>query len=181
MAYPIRSRPVSVAECIDVTITQQEAEAFLYREAELLDELRLEEWLTLFAPDGLYWIPIDETMSTEHSASIVRDNALRREERVFHLLNTKFPAQSPRSRTLHMIANVRIAKTSPNRVTLHSNQTIHEVRTGDFRQVGLGDLNTLAAKVEHVLDRQQGDWKIALKKILLINRDMPQGNLTFLL
>src|SRR4051812_2083760 len=119
-------------------------------------------------------------MSTDRTASIVRDNTLRREERVFHLLNTKFPSQSPRSRTLHMISNVRIAETGPDFVKLHSNQTIHEVRAGDFRQIGLGVINTLIAKVEHVLDAKEGDLKIALKKILLINRDMPQGNLTFL-
>jgi 3-phenylpropionate/cinnamic acid dioxygenase small subunit len=171
---------VGVAELNDVGITQQDAEAFLYKEAELLDELRLEEWLRLFTPDGLYWIPIDDSLSTDHTASIVRDNALRREERVFHLLNTRFPAQSPRSRTLHMIANVRIAETGPNLIRLNSNQTIHEVRVGDFRQVGLGVVNTLVAKVEHVLERHQDNLKIALKKILLINRDMPQGNLTFL-
>jgi 3-phenylpropionate/cinnamic acid dioxygenase small subunit len=99
---------------------------------------------------------------------------------VFHLLHTKFPAQSPRSRTLHMISNVRIAEKSADTAKLVSNQTIHEVRAGDFRQVGLGVVNTLVAKVEHVLRQEQTGLKIALKKILLINRDMPQGNLTFL-
>jgi 3-phenylpropionate/cinnamic acid dioxygenase small subunit len=171
---------VSVVESRGVCITQQDAEAFLYNEAELLDELRLEEWLRLFTSDGLYWIPIDEALPTDRTASIVRDTTLRREERVFHLLHTKFPAQSPRSRTLHMISNVRIAETGADFVKLHSNQVIHEVRTGDFRQVGLGVVNTLVARVEHVLKEQQGDLRIALKKILLINREMPQGNLTFL-
>jgi ethylbenzene dioxygenase subunit beta len=171
---------VSVVELKGVSMTQQDAERFLYNEAELLDERRLEEWLCLFTADGLYWIPIDETIPTDVTASIVRDDSLRREERVFHLLHTKFPAQSPRSRTLHMISNVRIAETGPDSVKLISNQTIHEIRAGDFRQVGLGTANTLVAKVEHVLKPQGGDLKIALKKILLINRDMPQGNLTFL-
>ena len=32
-------------------------EAFLYREARLLDEQRFEDWLALFDEDGLYWIP----------------------------------------------------------------------------------------------------------------------------
>ena len=171
---------MSVVESKGGSMTQQDAEAFLYKEAELLDDLRLEEWLRLFTADGLYWIPIDETLPTDVTASIVRDDSLRRQERVFHLLHTKFPAQSPRSRTLHMISNVRIAETGPEVVKLFSNQTIHEVRAGDFRQVGLGVVNTLIAKVEHVLRTQRGDLKIALKKILLINRDMPQGNLTFL-
>jgi 3-phenylpropionate/cinnamic acid dioxygenase small subunit len=161
-------------------MTQQDAEAFLYGEAELLDDLRLEEWLRLFTADGLYWVPIDESQPTTETASIVRDTTLRREERVFHLLHTRFPSQSPRSRTLHMIANVRIAETGADFVRVLSNQVIHEVRTGDFRQVGLGVVNTLVAKVEHVLKNGLDGPKIAMKKILLINRDMPQGNLTFL-
>ena len=35
--------------------TEREIEQFLFREARLIDELRLEEWLALFAGDGVYW------------------------------------------------------------------------------------------------------------------------------
>lgn len=38
-------------------ITRQEAEAFLFREARLLDERRLDDWLALFTDDSRYWIP----------------------------------------------------------------------------------------------------------------------------
>jgi ethylbenzene dioxygenase subunit beta len=37
----------------DVT---QEVEQFLYREARLLDERRLHEWLELFTDDARYWM-----------------------------------------------------------------------------------------------------------------------------
>ena len=164
------------------TLTQQAAEAFLTMEAELLDERRLEEWLKLFTPDGLYWIPLDDTLPAEHSVSIVRDDAMRREERVFHLLHTRFPAQSPSSRTLHMVANVRVIEGGDaGSVTLRSNQVVHEVRVGDYRQLGLGERHTIVAKVEHVLRLEAGEPRIALKKVLLLDRDIPQGNLTFLL
>lgn len=161
--------------------TRADAEAFLFLEAELLDELRLEEWLRLFTPDGLYWIPIDDAVAAESCASIVRDDTLRREERVFHILHTYFPAQSPPSRTLHMIANVRVRAAADGQVLVCSNQTIHEVRTGDYRQTGLGIATLLAARVEHTLRWQDGTPRIAQKKILLLNRDMPLGNLTYLL
>ena len=39
---------MSLAELNGLSITQEDAEAFLYKEAELLDDLRLEEWLRLF-------------------------------------------------------------------------------------------------------------------------------------
>ena len=36
----------------------EEIEQFLYREAELLDERRYEEWLALFAEDAHYFMPM---------------------------------------------------------------------------------------------------------------------------
>ncbi|MDH3643622.1 MAG: aromatic-ring-hydroxylating dioxygenase, partial [Gammaproteobacteria bacterium] len=35
----------------------ERVEAFLYREARLMDENRYEEWLELFAEECEYWIP----------------------------------------------------------------------------------------------------------------------------
>ncbi len=162
-------------------LSQADAEAFLYDEADLLDQRRLEEWLRLFTEDGLYWIPLDDAAPVEQCASIVRDGALRREERVYHLLHTRFPSQSPPSRTLHMIANVRVVAGDDGTVVLRSNQTIHEVRTGDYRQTGLGQQTMLVARMEHTLRLDSGSPRIACKKIMLLNRDMPQGNLTFLI
>ena len=32
---------------------------FVLREARLLDQQRLEDWLDLFAEDGHYWMPVE--------------------------------------------------------------------------------------------------------------------------
>lgn len=163
-------------------MTRAEAEDFLYREARLLDELQLDEWLTLFAKDGLYWIPIDDSKPPERNLSVICDPPLRREERVHHILRTQFPSQTPRSRTVHLVSNVEVSPDgATGAVRLRSNQVIHEIRTGDYRQTGLGEMRTLVATVEHVLRPEDGKLKIALKKIKLIDRDMPLGNLTFLI
>ena len=175
----VRARPASSAA---PALTRAEAEDFLYREARLLDELQLDEWLSLFTKDGLYWIPIDDGEPEGRNLSVIRDPPLRREERVHHILHTKFPSQSPRSRTVHIVSNVEVMPgAAPGEVQLRSNQVIHEMRAGDYRQTGLGELRTLVATVEHVLRAEDGRLKIALKKIKLIDRDMPLGNLTFLI
>lgn len=164
------------------TMSRSEAEDFLYREARLLDELQLDEWLTLFTKDGLYWIPIDDGKPTAHNLSVVCDPPLRRQERVHHILRTQFPSQSPRSRIVHLVSNVEVMPDAASgEVRLRSNQVIHEIRTGDYRQTGLGELRTLVATVEHMLRPEDGALKIALKKIKLIDRDMPLGNITFLI
>ncbi len=163
-------------------MSRAEAEDFLYREARLLDELQLDEWLTLFTKDGLYWIPIDDGKPPERNLSVIHDPPLRREERVHHILRTKFPSQSPRSRTIHLVSNVEVVRDeAAGEVRVRSNQVIHEIRTGDYRQTGLGELRTLVTTVEHVLRPEDGTLKIALKKVKLIDRDMPLGNLTFLI
>ena len=162
-------------------IARADAEALLYLEARLLDTLQLDEWLTLFTDEGVYWIPIDETQPRTKSASIVYDDALGRQERVHHLLHLPFAAQNPRSRTVHVIGNVEVESKGSGSATVRSNQVIYETRLGDFTQRGLGQLSTVVASVEHQLKLTDSGLKISLKKILLINREMPQGNLTYML
>lgn len=156
-------------------------EAFLYREARLLDDLKLTEWLELFTPDGLYWIPIEADAPPSGQAALVYDDAMRREERVHHLLRLPFPAQNPRSRTMHLVSNVEIEESSPDMVKVRSSQVIYEVRTGDFTQIGLGRIRPLVAIAHHDLRQVGGELKIAMKKMLLLDRDMPQSNLTFII
>ena len=156
--------------------------AFLFHEARLLDEARIREWHALYTPDCHYWVPIDESRPSTECAAFINDNALALEERVYHLLETTFAAQMPKSRTLHFVTNIAIDAASDDDVTVvHSNQMIFELRTGDFRQIGLGDLRPLPASVTHELVRAGDSFKIRKKAIYLIDRDMPQGNLTFLL
>ena len=45
-----------------------EAEEFLYREASLLDERRLDEWLELVSDDIHYWMPIRRTTTAKEVA-----------------------------------------------------------------------------------------------------------------
>lgn len=162
-------------------LSTQAAAAFLYKEARLLDDLQLEQWLELFTADGLYWIPMDETLSPLKYPSLVYDDSARREERVYHLLKTPFPAQDPRSRTVHLVSNVEVLAEGRDGIDVRSSQVIYEMRTGDFTQMGLGQVRALVATVTHTLRPTDAGLKIAKKTVLLIDRDMPQANLTFLI
>lgn len=42
---------------LDALFLQHEVEQFLYKEAALLDEWRLDDWLTLFTDDARYVVP----------------------------------------------------------------------------------------------------------------------------
>lgn len=164
----------------DVVVSQRtEVEQLIFLEARLLDELKLDEWLKLFTPDGLYWIPIDEHAPVASQAAIIYDPPLRREERVYHITQTEFPAQAPRSRTVHFVSNIMIEPRDSG-FAVSSSQIVYEMRLGDFTQNGIGVVAPVVARVDYFLQPVDGQLRIAEKKILLINRDTWQGNLTFI-
>ena len=39
-------------------------EQFLYRQAELLDRKHWQDWIDLFTPDGIYWMPPEPSYKT---------------------------------------------------------------------------------------------------------------------
>ena len=162
------------------SLTRAQAEDFLFEEARLIDDRLFEEWLDLFTDDGIYWIPIDEDSDPTFQTSILYDDNKIRQIRVHHLLHERNFAQSPPSRTVHQISNVQVTIGESNEeVTIRCNLLVHELRAGDHLQLGLGDQRALAGKCIYQL-RYQGSWRIALKKVVLINRHMPIINLSFL-
>jgi 3-phenylpropionate/cinnamic acid dioxygenase small subunit len=165
-----------------VTIPHDEAAAFLYQEARLLDEGRLQEWLDLFAPDSLYWLPITQAKRAERDTSLIYDGDVRRRERVYRLTSTPLPSQNPPSRTLHVVSNVEVDDNgAAGRAVVRSTQVVFELRTGDHTQRGLGTQHTFAGHCTHELVQIDGQWRIALKKLVLLNRDVAVPNLTFML
>jgi 3-phenylpropionate/cinnamic acid dioxygenase small subunit len=44
---------------IRADVTRDDLIDFVYAEARMLDEGRFDEWLTLWAPEGMYWMPLD--------------------------------------------------------------------------------------------------------------------------
>jgi 3-phenylpropionate/cinnamic acid dioxygenase small subunit len=160
-------------------MTRDEAERFLYAEARLLDDRRLDDWLALFEDECLYWLPIGEG-DTAREPSIVYDDRRRLEERVFRLNETRAYAQEPPSRTQHTVSNVEVEPGADGLVLVHSHLVLFEVRVGDASQSGLGVPQTLAARCEHRLRRRGDSWRIARKTVWLLTRDQPLGNISFL-
>ena len=137
-------------------LTRADAEAFLYREARLLDERRFDEWLTLFTVDGLYWVPAEDSPDPYAKVSLIHDDALRREERVFRITRTTAHSQDPASRTLHLVSNVEVEGDTAEAI-VRSNQIVTEIRAGggNYRHYELGEQRSLAARCEHRM-RQEG-------------------------
>ena len=163
--------------------TRNEVEDFLFHEAALIDEDRLEQWLELFTDDAVYWVPSDELADPDLETSIIHDDRLQLEKRIFQLRN-KHLAQDPRSRTVHLVSNVQVrAGNAPDEIIVLCNQIIHEMRPGDHQmlQAGTGRPRSFAARCDYVLRRHNQLFRIARKRLLLINRDLPLENISFIL
>jgi 3-phenylpropionate/cinnamic acid dioxygenase small subunit len=181
-------RPVSAdALNLDRLIVRQDVEDFLYREAELLDERRYEEWLDLFTDDARYWMPMRRNVpADEGEREFTREGAdvnwfdegketLAR--RVGQIRTGVHWAEEPPSRICHMISNVQIlsmrpAGPTPSEVTVKSRFLVYRNRVET-------ETDLLVGKREDLLRRVNGGWKIARRKIVLDQSVLLTKNLTF--
>jgi p-cumate 2,3-dioxygenase beta subunit len=93
------------------SVSREAVEDFMFLEAELLDEWRLKEWLGLFTEDAHYYVPATDVAadaSPDTSLFYVADDRFRLEQRVERLLKRTAHAEFPRSKTRHLVSNVRI-------------------------------------------------------------------------
>ncbi len=154
-------------------LSRLNAEDLLYTEARLLDERRYAEWLTMLTADASYWIPQNgEGGDPAREISIVYDNIARLRDRVARLGTGMAHAQSPPSKTRRLISNVQIVETEENRATISSVFLMYELRRGRER--------IFAGRYEHRMCYENGGWKIAAKKAVLVNNDEVIDNLTFI-
>lgn len=90
--------------------SRAEVEDFLYHEAALLDDWKVEEWAALFTDDGEYMIPPTDDPHADPKTTLflVFDDRHRLEERGKRLMNKAAHAEFPHSRTVHLYSNLRI-------------------------------------------------------------------------
>jgi benzoate/toluate 1,2-dioxygenase beta subunit len=151
---------------------RERIEDFLFHEAKLIDDHRYDEWLALWTEDCLYWVPCNsDDADPSRQAMIIYDNRARLDERVYRLTSGAAWAQQPRSRTRRLISNVETRETD-GRYAVESNCLIAELRRS--RQ------DLFAARILHTLRPSGDSFRIALKKVLLLNNDEAIDNLTFL-
>lgn len=156
------------------TLSRVDVEDFLYAEARLLDDHLYSTWLELFTEDAVYWVPSgphgDDPI---RDVSIVHDDRQRLAERVSRLESGYAYAQEPRSRTVRHVSNVRVLRTDGGTAEVESALIVAEWRR-DTRSFH-------AARCTHVLRRNADGLQIARKKVDLVDRDAPLGNLSLLL
>jgi p-cumate 2,3-dioxygenase subunit beta len=114
-----------------VSITRAQVEDFLFAEAALLDEWRLDEWVTLFDQErGGYYIPTTDHPDGDPNTDLflIADDMPKLRSRVQQLLSGLTWAENPRSRTRHMVSNVRILGRDGDVLSVTANFVVYRMR-----------------------------------------------------
>lgn len=115
------------------TLPRSEAEDFLYHEAALLDEWKMEEWADLFTADGEYLVPpIDQPLAEPGTdLFLVYDDRLRLRERARRLLKRQAHAEFPHSVLHRLVSNVRVEPPTAQGCRVHSKVLVCRSRFGE--------------------------------------------------
>ena len=139
-------------------------EQFLFHEARLLDTQQLEAWLELFTDDATYWVPLErEQKDPIETSSIIHDDRTLLELRVKQARHPRAHARLPLARTVHQVGNVMIGEESNGEIKVTSTLQVVEFRNEKQRVHG--------ALVEHRLRKANGSFKIAHKRVDLVNSE----------
>jgi 3-phenylpropionate/cinnamic acid dioxygenase small subunit len=161
---------------------QFEIEQFYYREAELLDNHQYADWYDLFSSDARYWMPTrsnrlfrehDREASAEGEFALFDDNKKTLGWRVKQMDSLTHWAENPRSRTRHLVSNVRIAPAqAEGEFEVKSNFICYRNRLSDEVDIWVGERTDLLRR-----DQEQ-ELHIARRKILLDQNVVLSKNLS---
>jgi 3-phenylpropionate/cinnamic acid dioxygenase small subunit len=152
------------------------AHGVLFREALYLDTQRWDDWLALYEEDASFWMP---AWIDEHTQSASPDSELSLiycaaraglEDRVWRIRSGLSAASTPLLRTAHAVSSPVVSSmegAEPARLRVESSWTCH-VHHPKRREE-----HVFFGRYEHVLRQRPAGWRIASKKVVLVNDTIP--------
>jgi 3-phenylpropionate/cinnamic acid dioxygenase small subunit len=164
-----------------------QAQAFLNREARLLDEGLLDDWLALLTEDVYYTAPLLANVATANAATLERtrpgvevcwfDEGLTTlTSRVRQLQTELHWAEEPRSRVTRVISNVEVLEVTVNEpleLATACTFILYRNRVAD-------ETDILVGRRYDRLRRTAGGWRLAGRNIVLDQNVLLAKNLTAL-
>ena len=144
---------------------------FLFHEARLLDERRLQEWLALYADDAEYWVPYAwNQQSPKDHVSLFYETKKLLAMRIDRLDRALSPLDSPPARVNHYLTNVQV---DGEPLAARANLLFVEHRREQQRW--------FAGRATWRLRPHGEAFLIAAKRVDLLNADQDAGHLRFAL
>jgi p-cumate 2,3-dioxygenase beta subunit len=158
-------------------VSRIDVEDFLFREADLLDEWRLPEWLGLFTDDAHYYVPSTDLAADaqpDNNLFYIADDRFRLGERVARLMKRTAHSEFPRSKVRHLVTNVRLQPTPSDEVEVRANFVVYRTKDGvTYRYVG---------SYRYRLPPHEGGFRIREKRCVLdMDGLRPQGRISIIL
>lgn len=158
--------------------TRARIEDFLFHEAALLDDWKLDEWLALFTGDARYEVPsadLPRDASPDTNLFYIADDAFRLGERVKRLQKKTAHSEYPRSKTRHLVSNVRVLESDATSCRVAAAFLTYRSKDGHTdTYVGSSDYRIVAAA--------DGALRIGYKRCVLDLESLrPQGRVSILL
>lgn len=158
----------------EVDVSKEAVEAFLYREADLLDEGRYQEWEALLADECTYWVPArPDDYDPDRYVSLIYEDRRSLHGRIDRLVSGLAYTQEPRSQLRRVVSNVQVLGVEDGLVDVSSNFALLEYRAGRW--------TTWAGRVQHRLRPRGPGFEIVRKKVTLVGCDTDLPMLQFLL
>jgi p-cumate 2,3-dioxygenase subunit beta len=158
------------------TISRQQVEDFLFAEADLLDNWRLDEWLGLFDQErGGYYMPTTDLPNGDSSTALylIADDMPKLRSRVEQLLGGLVWAENPRSRTRHMISNVRIVGSEAEALLVRANFVVFRMR--------FQNIDPYVGEYHYKLVPGSGTFTILERRVVLdLEALRPHGKVSFI-
>lgn len=161
-------QPVALSPEAYHSVTQ-----FLYLEARLLDERRFDEWLALWTPDGMYWIPREHGQASPYDhISLAWEDAMLRQVRVKRLRHARNWSQLPPTRTARLIGNVMVdGETGSGELVVRASFQLSEWRSDEVHQ------HLAGACIYKLKPAAGGGFQLHMKRVDLVNCDARLPNL----
>jgi 3-phenylpropionate/cinnamic acid dioxygenase small subunit len=143
--------------------------ALVHHEARLIDRQDWAGWLALYTHDAHYWVPVSRAMASAFDGpSHFNDDRQLMEARVHRLANPRAFGAEPAPRTAHLLSGVGLEQAGEATAVVTSTQLILEWRArGRFE----ADQRLFGGEVTHRLRHEHGQWRIAAKRIDLVNAE----------
>lgn len=152
-------------------------EEFLYEEAAMLDEWRLDDWLALFTEESVYEVPragANDSADSAEDLFYIADNYFRLGHRVKRMLDKAAHAEWPRSVQSHMISNVRITGSDEKGVHVTCRFITHRAKNDVT--------DTYAGHHNYILKMVNGELRIISKRSFIASDSLrEQGKVTIIL
>lgn len=162
------ARTVPGAKSSDASDTLGAIERLLYRQADLLDTKRWQDFIDLFADDGIYWMPASPEQTTGEGVPSIfwedRDLMTVRMKRMDH---PRAWSQKTAWGTNHVVSNVVIERQDPRTGEVVARSRFHMM---EFRN----DISRhFAGSYIHHFERTKDGYRIKLQRVDMVNAQGP--------